>query len=86
MITKRGYYYETNADALGPNGATVAIFKLSSGHLTFKGTTPQIHETLKTDEALSTDQKYLYVLAPTSNRAGRAEATSTSTRSSPTAD
>lgn len=68
VITKRGYYYETNADALGPNGATVAIFKLSSGHLTFKGTTPQIHETLKTDEALSTDQKYLYVLAPTSNR------------------
>ncbi|HTR72831.1 MAG TPA: beta-propeller fold lactonase family protein, partial [Solirubrobacteraceae bacterium] len=69
QITKKGYLYVTNADALGPNGATVAIFKVSGGHLTFKGTTPQIHETLKTDEALSTDQKYLYVLAPTSNRA-----------------
>jgi 6-phosphogluconolactonase len=68
VITKKGYYYVTNADAFGPNGATVAIFKLSGGHLTFQGTTPQIHETLKTDEALSKDQKYLYVLAPTSNR------------------
>jgi Lactonase, 7-bladed beta-propeller len=68
QITKKGYLYVTNADALGPNGATVAIFKVSGGHLTFKGTTPQIHETLKTDEALSADQKYLYVLAPTSNR------------------
>ena len=67
-ITKAGFYYVTNADALGPNGATVAIFKDANGHLTFKGTTPQIHETLKTDEALSRDQKYLYVLAPTSNR------------------
>jgi 6-phosphogluconolactonase (cycloisomerase 2 family) len=68
VITKQGYLYVTNADALGPNGATVAIFKLTNGHLTFNGTTPQIHETLKTDEALSKDQKYLYVLAPTSNR------------------
>jgi hypothetical protein len=68
VITKKGFYYVTNADALGPNGATVAIFKDNNGHLTFHGTTPQIHETLKTDEALSRDQKYLYVLAPTSNR------------------
>ena len=68
VITRKGFLYVTNADALGPNGATVAIFKLSGGHLTLKGTTPQIHETLKTDEALSKDQKYLYVLAPTSNR------------------
>lgn len=68
VITRKGFLYVTNADALGPNGATVAIFKLNNGHLTFKGTTPQIHETLKTDEALSKDQKYLYVLAPTSNR------------------
>ena len=68
VITRKGYLYVTNADAMGPNGATVAIFKLTNGHLTFKGTTPQIGETLKTDEALSTDQKYLYVLAPTSNR------------------
>jgi 6-phosphogluconolactonase (cycloisomerase 2 family) len=68
VITRKGFLYVTNADSLGPNGATVAIFKLNNGHLTFKGTTPQIHETLKTDEALSKDQKYLYVLAPTSNR------------------
>jgi Lactonase, 7-bladed beta-propeller len=68
VVTKKGFWYVTNADALGPNGATVAIFKDTNGHLTFKGTTPQIHETLKTDEALSRDQKYLYVLAPTSNR------------------
>jgi hypothetical protein len=68
QLTKKGYLYVTNADALGPNGATVAIFKVSGGHLTFMGTTPQINETLKTDEALSADQKYLYVLAPTSNR------------------
>jgi 6-phosphogluconolactonase len=68
VITKKGYYYVTNADALGPNGATVAIFKDSGGHLTFQGTTPQIGETLKTDVALSKDEKYLYVLAPTSNR------------------
>ena len=68
VITRKGFLYVTNADALGPNGATVAIFKLKNGHLTFKGTTPQIHETLKVDEALSKDQKYLYVLAPTSNR------------------
>lgn len=68
VVTKHGFWYVTNADALGPNGATVAIFKDTGGHLTFHGTTPQIHETLKTDEALSKDQKYLYVLAPTSNR------------------
>jgi Lactonase, 7-bladed beta-propeller len=67
-LTRKGFLYVTNADALGPNGATVAIFKVTNGHLTFKGTTPQIQETLKTDEALSSDQKYLYVLAPTSNR------------------
>jgi hypothetical protein len=69
QITKLGYYYVANTDAAGPNGATVAIFKLTGGHTTFIGTTPQIGEQLKTDEALSTDQKYLYVLAPTSNRA-----------------
>jgi hypothetical protein len=68
VITKKGFWYVVNADALGPNGATVAIYKVTNGHLTFKGTTPQIGETLKTDEALSADQKYLYVLAPTSNR------------------
>jgi 6-phosphogluconolactonase len=68
VITHKGFWYVVNADALGPNGATVAIFKDSGGHLTFQGTTPQIGETLKTDETLSTDQKYLYVLAPTSNR------------------
>lgn len=68
VVTKAGFWYVTNADALGPNGATVAIFKDTNGHLTFHGTTPQIHETLKTDEALSANQKYLYVLAPTSNR------------------
>ena len=68
VITKAGFWYVTNADALGPNGATVAIFKDTGGTLTFKGTTPQIGETLKIDEALSKDQKYLYVLAPTSNR------------------
>lgn len=69
VVTRAGFWYVTNADALGPNGATVAIYKVTNGHLTFKGTTPQIGETLKTDEALSKDQKYLYVLAPTSNRA-----------------
>lgn len=67
-ITKKGFWYVVNADALGPNGATVAVYKVTGGHLTFKGTTPQIGETLKTDEALSGNQKYLYVLAPTSNR------------------
>ena len=67
-ITKRGFWYVVNADALGPNGATVAVYKVTGGHLTFKGTTPQIGETLKTDEALSGNEQYLYVLAPTSNR------------------
>ena len=68
VVTKAGYLYIVNTDILGPNGDTVAIFKLTNGHLTFKGTTPQLGETLKTDAALSADQKYLYVLAPTSNR------------------
>jgi 6-phosphogluconolactonase len=68
VITKKGFWYVVNADSLGPNGATVSVYKVTGGHLTFKSTTPQIGETLKTDEALSSNQKYLYVLAPTSNR------------------
>jgi len=67
VVTKDGHYtYVVNAGG-GPD-ATLAGYGLSSGALTFLGLTPENNangdEIVRTNETLSRDSKYLYVLKP----------------------
>jgi 6-phosphogluconolactonase len=65
------YGYIVNADILGPAAPSVSTFRLfGNGQFTFLGHTPRLgSEPLETDEALSRDGKYLYVLSPIDDRA-----------------
>jgi 6-phosphogluconolactonase len=65
------YGYIVNADILGPAAPSVSTFRLfGNGHFTYLGHTPRLGaEPLETDEALSPDGKYLYVLSPIDDRA-----------------
>ena len=65
------YAYIVNADILGPAAPSVSTFKLpGNGHLTFLGHTPRLGaEPLQTDDALSGDGKYMYVVSPIDDRA-----------------
>jgi len=70
VITKDGKkVFMVNTGGPSPYGATVTTYGLStSGKLTFKSVTPKKDEFTLTDEALSADDKYLYVVSPlTSN-------------------
>jgi hypothetical protein len=59
------YVYVVNTGGGAPSGATVSEYKLAStGKLTLLGVTPALPEFAKTDEALSNDSRYLYVLSP----------------------
>jgi 6-phosphogluconolactonase len=63
--TNGKHVYIVNTGGGAPGGATVAEYNISSsGALTLIGTTPALPEFLKTDEALSADDHYLYVVAP----------------------
>jgi 6-phosphogluconolactonase (cycloisomerase 2 family) len=67
VITTNGRYaYVVNTGGGAPGGATVAEYKLArSGKLTSLGNTaPSSSEFALTDEALSKDNKFLYVLSP----------------------
>lgn len=66
VITRNGRYaYVVNTGGGSPTGATVSEFKISGGGtLTSLGTTPALPEFAKTDDALSADSRYLYVLSP----------------------
>ena len=68
-ITKNGkWLFVVNTGGPSPFGATVTTFALApSGQLTFKGVTPKANSFTLTDEALSRDDKYLYVVAPLIN-------------------
>jgi 6-phosphogluconolactonase len=70
-VESGNYGYIVNADILGPAAPSVTTFKLSgSGTFTYLGHTPVLgDEPLETDEALSRDGKYLYVLGPIDDRA-----------------
>jgi 6-phosphogluconolactonase len=65
------YGWIVNADILGPAAPSVSTFRLpGNGQMTFLGHTPRLGaEPLETDEALSRDSKYLYVLSPIDDRA-----------------
>jgi WD40 repeat protein len=65
------YGYIVNADILGPAAPSVSTFRLfGNGQFTYLGHTPRLgSEPLETDEALSPDGKYLYVLSPIDDRA-----------------
>jgi 6-phosphogluconolactonase (cycloisomerase 2 family) len=66
-ITTNGHYaYVVNTGGGAPGGATVAEYKLArSGKLTPLGNTPpSSSEFALTDDALSHDNKFLYVLSP----------------------
>jgi hypothetical protein len=65
-VTKNGrHVYIVNTGGGAPGGATVAEYKVSSsGAMSLLGTTPALKEFLKTDEQLSADNKYLYVVSP----------------------
>ncbi len=65
------YGYIVNADILGPAAPSVSTFRLfGNGHFTYLGHTPRLGaEPLETDEILSRDGKYLYVLSPIDDRA-----------------
>jgi 6-phosphogluconolactonase len=70
QITKNGQWlFVVNTGGPSPFGATVTTFALSptSGQLTFKGVTAKADSFTLTDEALSRDDKYLYVVAPLIN-------------------
>jgi 6-phosphogluconolactonase len=70
VITKNGKrVFMVNTGGPSPYGATVTTFANStSGKLTFLSVTPKGDEFTLTDEALSRDDKYLYVVSPlTSN-------------------
>jgi len=59
------YAYVVNTGGGVPPGPSVAEYKLSpSGKLTLLGNAPTSGEFANTDEALSNDNKYLYVLVP----------------------
>jgi 6-phosphogluconolactonase len=66
VITKNGkQVFMVNTGGPSPFGATVTTFANSpSGQLTFKSVTPKKDEFTLTDEALSRDDKYLYVVSP----------------------
>lgn len=69
-VTKNGQWlFVVNTGGPSPFGATVSSFALSptSGQLTFKGVTAKADSFTLTDEALSRDDKYLYVVAPLIN-------------------
>ena len=64
-ITDNGHYVFVVNSGGGEAPATVSEYRLShKGKLTFVGLTPDIGEFAKTDEALSNDSHFLYVLAP----------------------
>jgi 6-phosphogluconolactonase len=69
--SNRKYGYIVNADILGPAAPSVSTFKLAgNGHFTFLGHTARSgDEPLQTDIALSSDGKYMYVVAPIDDRA-----------------
>jgi len=63
VITKKNFAYVVNTGGGAP--ATVTQFSVSSiGKLTTLGVTPARKEFALTDETLSANDKYLYVLAP----------------------
>jgi 6-phosphogluconolactonase len=66
----RSYSYVVNADIAGPSAPSVSTFKLSgNGQLQLVGVTPHAGaEPFQTDEALSRDDKYLYVISPVDDR------------------
>ena len=67
VVTGSGrYVFIVNTGGGAPGGATIAEYKvLKGGALKLLGTTEDLKdEFLKTDEALSSDGRYLYVLAP----------------------
>ena len=65
-ITQDGRFaFMVNTGGPSPYGATVTTFAISgSGKLAFKGVTTKGDEFTLTDEALSRDNKYLYVVSP----------------------
>jgi len=65
QITRDGrFLYEVNTGG-GAGPAEVAEFRLAfNGKLTLLGETPNLGEFVKTDEVLSADGRYLYVLSP----------------------
>jgi 6-phosphogluconolactonase len=66
VVTKNGRYaYIVNTGGGAPGGSTVAEYRVaSSGAMTLLGTAATPPQFLKTDEGLSADNKYLYVVAP----------------------
>jgi hypothetical protein len=68
-ITNNGKtVFMVNTGGPASTGATVTTFGLSpSGQLTYKSVTPKSGTFTLTDEALSRDSKYLYVVAPLVN-------------------
>ena len=67
----RRFAYIVNADILGPAAPSVTSYRLSgNGQMQLLGVTPlNGDEPLQTDEALSSDGNYLYVIAPVDDRA-----------------
>jgi 6-phosphogluconolactonase len=71
-ITKNGRYaYVVNTGGGAPGGATVRAYKVGAGgKLTALGNTAALPEFVKTDESLTRDDKYLYVLSPLESSPG----------------
>jgi 6-phosphogluconolactonase len=65
VIPGQRFVFVANTGGGAPGGASIATYALSSsGELTFKGVTPELSgELLKTDEWVSPDGRYLYVMA-----------------------
>lgn len=65
-VTNNGrHVYIVNTGGGAPGGNTVAEYAVSAtGAMHLLGTTPALKEFLKTDEQLSADNKYLYVVSP----------------------
>ncbi len=66
VVTKNGrHVYIVNTGGGAPGGATVVAYRISpSGALTRQQVTQPLNEFVKTDEALSGDDQYLYVISP----------------------
>jgi 6-phosphogluconolactonase len=59
------FAYVVNTGGGAPTGATISEYRIGwSGQLTLLGTTPALPEFARTDEGLSSDGRYLYVLSP----------------------
>jgi 6-phosphogluconolactonase len=71
-ITKNGRFaFVVNTGGGAPGGATVAAYKVAAGgKLTALGNTAALPEFVKTDESLTRDDKYLYVLSPLESSPG----------------